>query len=544
MKNKIIQLKNGQEAILAEYKEQQVPEYRGNPLIEALPPIFSGTEVGNRLTVYPNIDDNERDYPAEIRMHCIQRIFQYFQPFPTHLDLERRLSRIIRQGYLSRNILSPEYTRSLVEGHEAILAKNLHNSSQTIKTTSSGFTMIGFSGIGKTSSIDRILSLYPQIIVHSQYKGVNISMYQLTWLKLECPFDGSIKGLCMEFFIKVDSLLGTNYYKKYGIGSKIAANAMLPIIAQIARNCGIGVLIIDEIQHLNLAKSGGSEKMLNFFVTLVNTIGIPVVLIGTMKARSILQSEFRQARRGSGQGDLVWENMKNDETWKLFINGLFKFQWTKKPIELTDKMRDTLYEESQGIIDIAVKLYAMSQIEVISKRREKVTPNTIKKVAKEHFKLVRPMLKALKSGDIKKIAKYEDLISIDINEFCRNKISDMKKREELEILKGIQVSINKENIQNDILMKLAYLGVQENEAKKYLTEIKIDNSNMDIDEVVRLVYKKYIDNYQEENKKNIYSYNDSKDVVSEDKSDLRNIVDNKESSAYDVLKSNGIIKSV
>lgn len=543
MTNNKIQLKNGQEAVLAEYKEQKVLEYRGNPLIEALPKILSDAEVASQLTVYPNIIEEERNYPSEVRMHCIQRLFQYFQPFPIHLDLERRFSRIIRQGYLARNILSPEYASDLVEGHRAIINKDLYSSNHVIKTTASGFTMIGLSGIGKTSAIDRILSLYPQVIVHSQYKGKNISMYQIPWLKLECPFDGSIKGLCIEFFIKVDSLLGTNYYKKYGIGSKIAANAMLPIIAQIARTCGIGVLIIDEIQHLSLAKSGGSEKMLNFFVTLVNTIGIPVVLIGTMKARSILQSEFRQARRGSGQGDLVWDRMKNDEVWKLFLNAMFKFQWTKKTIELTDEMSDTLYEESQGIIDIAVKLFAMSQIEAISKRKEIVTPSTIKKVAKENFKLVRPMLNALKSGDINKIAKYEDLTPIDIEEFCNNKISDMKKKAELEILKGVQTNINKENIKNDALLKLEILGIDNKKAKKYLDSINIDNYN-DVNKIVQLVYKIFIDDNKEDNKKTKDNNENEKGIINKDKSDLRNIVNNKESSAYDILKSSGVIKSL
>ena len=36
----------------------------------------------------------------------------------------------------------------------------------------------------------------------------------------------------------------------------------------------VGILVIDEIQHLSEAKGGGSDKMLNFFVTLVNTIGL------------------------------------------------------------------------------------------------------------------------------------------------------------------------------------------------------------------------------------------------------------------------------
>ena len=46
----------------------------------------------------------------------------------------------------------------------------------------------------------------------------------------------------------------------------------------------LGLLVIDEIQHLNQAKSGGAEKMLNFFLQLMNTLGLPVVLIGTYGA--------------------------------------------------------------------------------------------------------------------------------------------------------------------------------------------------------------------------------------------------------------------
>ncbi len=37
--------------------------------------------------------------------------------------------------------------------------------------------------------------------------------------------------------------------------------------------------------------------MLNFFVTLVNTIGLPVILVGTPKARDIFEKDFRSARR-------------------------------------------------------------------------------------------------------------------------------------------------------------------------------------------------------------------------------------------------------
>ena len=140
---------------------------------------------------------------------------------------------------------------------------------------------------------------------------------------------------------------------------RITIDMMMVRMAQLAGLYCIGVLVIDEIQRLSLAKGGGSEKMLNFFVTLVNTIGVPVVLIGTTKAKAILQSEFRQARRGSGQGDLLWDRMEKGISWNIMVESIWKYQWTQKIVPLTQDMKDALYNESQGIIDIAIKLYAM-----------------------------------------------------------------------------------------------------------------------------------------------------------------------------------------
>ena len=142
--------------------------------------------------------------------------------------------------------------------------------------------MICISGIGKSLAVERILRLYPQVIHHSKYQGRNFTYSQIVWLKLDCPFDGSLKGLCINFFQAVDSILGTSYHKNYGSKTR-TTDEMLPYMALVAANHGIGILVIDEIQRLSLAKSGGSEKMLNFFVQLVNTVGVPVILFGTYK---------------------------------------------------------------------------------------------------------------------------------------------------------------------------------------------------------------------------------------------------------------------
>lgn len=543
--SKYIFIPNGGEAVEAEYIEQMIEEYKGNPFIEALPPIYSKDEVVDKLIVYPIYNSKERMLDSHLRVHMVQRLFQCFQPLQVHLDLESRISRVIRQGYLARNPFRPEYAASLQDGYRMIQNLNLDLcSNKRFRTTAAGFTIIGVSGMGKTTAVNRILATMPQIIVHSEYRGVKFSMCQLVWLKLDCPYDGSIKGLCMEFFSKVDSLLGTNYYKKH-VSGRHTVDSMLSIMSQVARHTGLGMLVIDEIQHLKQAKSGGSEKMLNFFVTLVNTIGVPVVLIGTTKAMSVLQSEFRQARRGSGQGDMVWERLKKDSNWDLLMGALWDYQWTKKEVPFTPEISDVMYEESQGIIDIAVKLYAMAQIRAIYSGIEEVNAGLIKQVVQENLKLVQPMLEALKSGDMRRISQFEDISTVDFEEFIsseRPKYSSGDKIQELLIKKKQKESADTLSLKERAVLKLIDLDIDPQKAQKVVEEI-INQEEQDIS-VSEVVIKAVQILTGTAGKKTSVKKNRTE---FRDENDLRVIVEEgkmKQMSAYEALKAKGIIKTV
>jgi len=380
----------------AEYKEQIISEYKDNPFIEALPKISSPNEIVSKLAYFPPYDKEERQLDSQYRTHLVGRLYDVFQPLKIHLDLESRISRVLRQGYIGRNILDKAY----VSNH--------------YRSTAGSFTLLGVSGMGKTTVVNRILTMYPQVIVHSKFKDRELSRYQVVFLRLECSYDGSIKGLCLSFFNKVDEILGTDYYSRFGSG-KLSVDNMLVAMTNIAKNISLGLLVIDEIQNLSKSKSGGADRMLNFFVTLVNTIGLPVLLIGTPEAMGVLQGKFRQARRGSGQGDLVFERLDNDINFNLLINAIWGYQWTKKPTVLTDELIDTLFDQSQGIIDITVKLYVLAQTKAISSGKETITPELIKQVADESLRLVKPMLNALRTGNVMEIAKYPDIYTGSIN---------------------------------------------------------------------------------------------------------------------------------
>jgi hypothetical protein len=190
-------------------------------------------------------------------------------------------------------------------------------------------------------------------------------------------------------------------------------------MAHVANLHAIGVLVIDEIQHLNNSKLG-PESLLTFLVTLVNTIGIPVLLIGTLSAIPLLQQNFRQARRANGLGSYIWDAMECNRVWDYFVDQLWQYQWTNEFTPLTDEIRKVLYYESQGIIDIVVKLFMLSQMRIISVHelkggREIITVNLIRKVAKDEFRIVQPMLNALRAGDKLALRKYDDLMPLHMH---------------------------------------------------------------------------------------------------------------------------------
>lgn len=515
------------------YNEQVIKEYQNNPLIEALPTILSKEVVIEKLSYYPYFDKNERRLDSHYRFHLIQRIFSMFQVLPYHIDLESRISRLLRQGYLARNPLSSTYAASLVTGHENITS-SVNQQSWVNNSIPRGFTIIGPSGTGKSTAIAKILDLLPQIIIHSKYNKQDFNFTQLVWLKLECPHDGSVKGLVNQFFITVDRLMGTNYFEKFGRSNKLSVNTLMPLMTQVCSSIGLGILVIDEIQHLSL-KGTGSKMMLNFFTTLSNSIGIPLVLIGTPSAIAVLQREFRQARRGSGQGDLVMDRLEKDEYWHLFLEAIWEYQWIRKPVDLSDELIGVMYDESQGIIDIALKLFALAQIRAISSNKEVLSASLIKQVAKDHLKLVQPMLQALKTGDNSKISQYED-IYFPFNEAIENEKLNMDKNN---FLKDMKQNGNEDTrLKEEAIFRLNLLGVSKAKAKKAVAAAREKSSFKNLQELVKYAFQLTINDETIEEK-----YINNEEV----ENDLRKIIirgNENDQSAYQSLKKAGIIKEV
>ena len=401
----------------ATYRDQDILDYVGNPLIEALPPIWSDQDVMRLLQDKPEYHEGQRRLPGQQRHHLIDTALNgLFVPLPMHHLVEQAFSRMIRGGYVQRNPADYRYLPQSLEKLDA-LGPSSQGQGQALSMATSTY-MIGTPGVGKTSTSQRILLQYPQVIEHRNYGGRPLTLQQIVWLKLECPFDGRIKSLCLNFFQAVDNLLNTNYYSRY---QRCTTEVLLVHMARIALLHCLGILVIDEVQHLMVAKTEGSARMLNFFVQMENTIGVPIVLVGTNEALPCLTGAFRQTRRGTGQGDLMWEPLNEGKVWDLFVQAMWRYQFIKTPTKLTTELSHALFDYSAGIADFAIKVYRLAQHWAINARKDEIlTSEVMRRAVEENLRLPSTILGHLRNKNWSLLQDVPDVVPLQKRRAARS----------------------------------------------------------------------------------------------------------------------------
>lgn len=391
----------------AKYIGAEIKEYEGHPLINALPSINSPKDTAELIRRIPLVSPEEVALPAHIRRHAMLRIMDGFlYPTRAHLQLEQTISTMIRQGYLSRNIANKSYQETLNRTEK--LADGSRNAGNEALVSS----VIGCSGAGKSTAVEAILSGYPQVIMHPCYQHI-----QVVWLKVECPHDASIKSLCINFFRAIDEALdNSGQYEKQYVKPRANVEMLLGDFARIAALHSIGLLVIDEIQHLGRSCSSNvSDRILRFFVQLTNTIKLPILFIGTPKAYELFSPSMRSARRASQYGSINWNRFNTtDRTgkgsdWDRFFSQLWALQWFKSPQNLSDEVRALFWDYSQGIAHVAVTLFYLCQTRAVTIGKEAITRELVETVFNEELYMIWPMIRALQSGRDSEIQKYDDL---------------------------------------------------------------------------------------------------------------------------------------
>lgn len=183
------------------------PLYDNNPFIEALPPMLSGKDLIRALAVIPPYSDSDRDRSTGERLQLLSSLYEFYQPLSMTIDLYCEIYTAMQHCYGQYSVQSEaaafQKGYSLMHGNALAASIGGGNS----------FSVVGVSGLGKSTALQRVLSLYPQVIEHTEYHGQKFYCHQIPYLVVQTPHDASIKALILDIYLQIDSLIGTCYQK-------------------------------------------------------------------------------------------------------------------------------------------------------------------------------------------------------------------------------------------------------------------------------------------------------------------------------------------
>ena len=328
-----------------------------NDLVSQMPPMLYGKELDEALTVLPPYDPDIIHADAATRLVALSDIYRVFLSNSMAREIHSKLHLSLLRSLSKKE--SPLMPRQYVENQKAI---QMVESSGIIGGADS-FSIIGPSGIGKSTSISRsiqLLSKTPVIVTEKPYRQI------IPCVMVQTPFDASPKGLLLEILRTVDAKLGSDYCDKALRSRNTTVDTLIGCVSSVCGN-HIGTLILDECQHLIDHKAGSA--LARCMMQLLNSSGISIALVGTPSVIPFLsEGEFQLARRTLG---LYYEPMEYGQAFCDLCTTLFRYQYVKNRTELDESMMQRLFEFSQGNPSVLVGLlHDVQECSILSGREE------------------------------------------------------------------------------------------------------------------------------------------------------------------------------
>lgn len=341
-----------------------------------------------------------------------------FIPLPRHFELHSLVSSLILQGYEKRRPANKQYVSMLQKAYSG----QQHGSKEkvdyggTISADPMSIALIGVSGVGKSFTLNRMLStMYPQVLHHNAPE-MGAVFDQVVYLKAEVPPNGSVKSMCASLINELGKVTGNGYAQT--ISKNITLEQMRIRVESLFNAHCVGLVVLDEVQNL-LSSRSRKEELFNFIVEFSNTIHVPIVFVGTPKILEIREMGMRVSRRLGSMGCLQWDRLRpGSRDWKTFIRELWKYNiLPEEELDIPEEIEQKLYDLSQGIPDLLLKLFILAQVRTLAtapmlkenRKPLRLYEETVEAVYDDYFVNVKPMIDILRSGDKERIARIEDL---------------------------------------------------------------------------------------------------------------------------------------
>lgn len=368
--------------------------------------MLTGKELKEKLLVLPYYDESIRYKSAAERLVKLEDIYKIYIP-------SQMTSEIYSKLYLSmlRSLSRKGAKESIRQKYENYKGIKLQNGYKGIIGGSDSFSIIGNSGIGKTTSIARALEVITEnriIEIEEPYCKI------IPCVTVACPFDCSVKGLLLEILRQVDEQIDSHYYAtatKYNP----TVDRLLGTVGQVSLN-HIGLLIVDEIQ--NVIKHRAGEQLISFLTQLINISGVAIAMVGTPEVESFFERVDYMSRRSIG---LRYGACEFDSYFRRFCEIMFHYQYVQQESELTEGIILWLYEHSGGMLANVVSIIHDTQESAILSGREILNIETLKDTFEKRMGMMKQHIKPIKLKDT--TSKKEEVICLQKEEACQDDLS-------------------------------------------------------------------------------------------------------------------------
>lgn len=339
-------------------------------------------------------------------------LYDIVYPTPYLILLYERVLEVATIGYLRRNPLDRQmgnrltYQLSTMPPREAqVLVES------TPVHMPLSLMVVGASGMGKTFAVRHALSCLPPVLGHRSYGEQPMGDIQVLWLYVQCPASGSLKSLLLSILLSLDHVVGTQYFFHW-LHSRASTDVLLLAVGLILRSHGVGVLVLDELQHLKARGYAETDVTLNFFVSLMNFLGIPIVSIGTYGALDLLATALRDGRRLCGAGTIDFARYEAEsriafqlESYMLgFLPG-----WGRQ--KLTPELHRKLHFIYQGIHFFLPNFVHRVGTEMVRRGSTELNEDILTYYNEVELMPVGEQLMRLRSNDPDMLALSDDLVS-------------------------------------------------------------------------------------------------------------------------------------
>lgn len=289
---------------------------RRNPFLAALPPDLPEDIWTKQLErVHDEVASIEMtDAARDLRIGATEEMTVVL---PHIVRLRKDVLALIRDGYYSRRLTGKSARLDAPAARQKYLEAVIDNRVPRRRLGQKALALIGMSGSGKTTALRAILESLPPVIEHQLERPGAPRVQQIVWLLLDAPAGKSMKGLCLAILDAFDEILYTDYADTL---ARNRASDLQQKVRNLTRDYSVGVLAIDESQVLG-GQGVSENELIDYLVTLTNVVGVPLILVGTPDAQSVLRAAPRLVRR-TLHAKHRWNAQPNGAVWNLLVRGM------------------------------------------------------------------------------------------------------------------------------------------------------------------------------------------------------------------------------